>query len=181
MSPMTPIFPNTFPRVLALLLGVAAIAVFSRSVHAEEPAEGLAAQGLAAEGSAAQVASEARENRRFGLLSGLPPQNVVLFMADDLDWADLPQLTPPLQWDDEENPADDKSDKAIARGRFTRPDYNRFAARVTARSNGDGTASLGSAKHPVTGEIYPVILVDLNGDPGGPQIPRTAADDFRYL
>lgn len=76
----------------------------------------------------------------LGTCQAAKPNNIIIFMADDLDWNDLPYFSPPL---DEAAYGDLKAayasgDILARRGELTlvSPEANRFAARTFADASG---------------------------------------------
>ncbi len=61
------------------------------------------------------------------------PRNVIVFLADDLGWNDLPYFSPPVDWDT--IPGTTWADKK-GEAEFFRPAANRLAARMYARETG---------------------------------------------
>jgi arylsulfatase A-like enzyme len=67
------------------------------------------------------------------------PPNVILIVADDLGWADLPYFNPPIHWKfDDPNHVDNNTPPLSKQQRNLRPDLNRLAARMMADRT-DGT------------------------------------------
>ena len=60
------------------------------------------------------------------------PQNIVLLLADDMDWSDLPFMNPAIHWSTPGAPHTAADDREIEEGRIRAPDLNRSAARLLA-------------------------------------------------
>lgn len=112
------------------------------------------------------------------------PQNIVVFLADDLKWADLPFFSEPPVWqagseNRQDQPLPSPPDipakgtaemNAINEANYRRPDLNRFAARAYANPDG----SLGRVR---SGEPL-VVPIDL--DLNTPANEDGTAAAFRY-
>jgi arylsulfatase A-like enzyme len=114
-------------------------------------------------------------------------QNVILFLADDLDWNDLPFFNPPKQWQVPDSPTlgRDAVAPGLAEALLTLPDLNRSAARMLAvprtPENAASLARLGVLE--VDGRDARVVPVDVDGDPGDANLNegRATADTFSYV
>jgi hypothetical protein len=132
----------------------------------------------------------------LGMLSTSAPRdvcaepNIIVFMADDLDWDDLPFFNPPVQWDDPDNPVPLSTTTTSLPPAMPReeaelraPDMNRISARMFATpTNSDGVAALGNAD--VGSSSYPVVPVDIDFNVlvEGENVPgnNDSASTFRY-
>jgi len=112
------------------------------------------------------------------------PHNIVLFVLDDVSWAELPALNLPIKWPDDDSPP--TSGAVLSEAVLRRPDLNRLAARVYAASDGEdcGVGPAGTSDPAVSADSAclgaadgnPVVPVDLQS--GTPQ--ASGAADFRY-
>jgi arylsulfatase A-like enzyme len=117
----------------------------------------------------------------------VPPQNVIIFLADDLDWSDLPFFNPPKEWSNPDSPTlgPDGAGRGLRESSLRLPDFNRLAARMLAvpRDPDDpaSPARLGSIE--ADGRDVKVVPIDLDGDPGDPAAndARATADGFSYF
>lgn len=116
------------------------------------------------------------------------PQNIIIFLADDMDWADLPFFsTSPPMWHDQNNPVSNLQKplevptgqsaspqvQAIREARLRRPDLNRLAARVLSEPAGGTQTKLGRPHAtPATDPLVVPIDLDAAGN--------TTAAAFRY-
>ncbi|MBI5504644.1 MAG: sulfatase-like hydrolase/transferase [Deltaproteobacteria bacterium] len=138
-----------------------------------------------------------------------PPPNIILFLADDMEWNSLPFYGPPVAWrvphtpiagPDEPLPGNQRQ---AMEARDRRPDVNRLAARMLAVSERtDASGQSMNCDDPVTEDEVEVCLgpsriggstdtanlavpVDVNWNKASAQPAETSADDsfvdgFRY-
>jgi len=117
-----------------------------------------------------------------------PPQNVVVILADDVDWADLPFFSEPVVWPNQDQPVTDPANPPrgdndpgvgdIREAFYRRPDLNRTAARMMANPDG----SLGRLRYAAPPDVpnEPLVApVDLDRAPQNENTDETA-DGFRY-
>lgn len=112
---------------------------------------------------------------------GHSPQNVVLFMLDDVSWGEFPALNLPIRWPNDDAPPTSPATykELLNDASARRPDLNRLAARILAASTNTDCGVAQGSGDPAVSPNEPC----LGAAAGAPVVPVDSdapADTFRY-